>query len=382
MRGGVMPGRHRSTSPRSSAHRRQAVWPGSRWRARLAFVGAGACAGLVGQAIGLGLLEWPPGGLPGFPWWEPPAAYASPGSAPELLDPRTDGLPVGVVAWWVPWSVSGEQQGLLRAGWMSAGPAAFTGPRTAAARSAPAGPALAPVSGTLLVPTQQGGGSSVPAVPAASGQPGGDTLQTVSGGVAPLTRSVVGAAGDVVGTATGVVGGAGRVSGDVAATAGDAVATTTRTLGDAGRVPRAVVDAAGATTATTAITIRAVDDRVADSVKQVPVPQAKVHVSEQAATDRPSAPVRPQRVVDKVDGIVHATAEDDPGAAQAVASTHVDNAVRATTGHSHTTGDVPATKKTSSRQAGDRDGGSDGSSSSAADHRVPDVATSTAHLLR
>jgi len=193
---------------------------------------------------------------------------------------------------------------------------------------------------------------------------------------------VVGAAGDVVGTATGVVGGAGRVSGDVAATAGDAVATTTRTLGDAGRVPRAVVDAAGATTATTAITIRAVDDRVADSVKQVPVPQAKVHVSEQAATDRPSAPVRPQRVVDKVDGIVHATAEDDPGAAQAVASTHVDNAVRATTGHSHTTGDVPATKKTSSRQAGDRDGGSDGSSSSAADHRVPDVATSTAHLLR
>jgi hypothetical protein len=374
MRGGVMPGRHRSTSPRSSAHRRQAVWPGSRWRARLAFVGAGACAGLVGQAIGLGLLEWPPGGLPGFPWWEPPAAYASPGAGPGMLDPRTDGLPVGDAAWLVPWSASGEQQGLLRAGWMPVGPVAFTGPITAAARSALAGPALASASGTPLVPTPQGGGSSVPAVPdvpAALGRPGGDTLQAVSGGVAPVTRSVVGAGGDVVSTATGAVGGVARVSGDVVATAGDAVTTTTRTLGGAGRVPSAVVDTAGAA----ATTIRDVDDTVADSVEQVHVPQAKVHVSEQAAADGSSAPIRPQRVVDKVDGIVHATAE-------AVPSTQVDNAVRAATEHPHTTGDVSATKKASSRKAGDTDSSSDGSSSGAVDHTVHDVATSAAHLRR
>jgi hypothetical protein len=304
-----------------------------RWRARLAFVGASACAGLVGQAIGLGLLDWPPGGLPGFPWWEPPAANASPGSEPGRLGWTIDDLPVADASWLVPPWVFGGPQEVLPAERMPG--ALFIGP-SVGARPLLAGtslpPVLAPAPGTAVVPTPRAGDSSVLALPdvaGASAEPAGDTAHLVTGDVTPVAGSVVGVAGDVVGTATGVVSGVARVPGDVVATAGDVVGDVAQTVGDVGRVPTTVVDTADHVVAATArtvgdvgqvpqaaldtvkqapkavadtasaaaATVKAVDKPVADLVKQVHVPKVQAPASDQATADAPSVPVRPKQVV-------------------------------------------------------------------------------------
>lgn len=291
----------------------------------MAFVGAGACAGLVGQAIGLGLLEWPPGGLPGFPWWEPPAAYASPGAGAELWGPRTDELLVGDAAWLMSWSVSGEQRVLLPAGRTSGGPGytlryAGAGPQPASSLS----PLPAPVSGSQLVPAPQTAGSSGPApvpVPAAPAQPGGDTAPVGSGVVAPVGSSVVGTGvgavggvgqvtGGVVDTAVGAVGGVGQVTGGVVGTAvgavdgvgqvtGGVVDTAVGAVDGVGRVTGGVVDTVAATTP-----IRTVDSTVVGAIEQLPVPQVQPRTVEPLATGAPSVPVGPERVADTVDDIV------------------------------------------------------------------------------
>jgi hypothetical protein len=276
MRGGVMAGRHRAAPPQPSAQPRQTVRPESRWKARVAFVGAGACAGLVGQAIGLGMLQWPSGGLPGFSWWEPPAAYASPGQGPT-----PDELPVGLTA--SP-ALSSEQQRFLQ-GWLSPGSTTFMGPRIGPAGSWPASnlpPAFAPAPATPFAPAPQPGGSSVlaaPDVPGVLAQIGGDTAPAVSRDVAPAAREVVGT--------TGTTGDVGRIT------------TMAGAVADAGRVPGAVVETAGTATTTA---IRTVDDTVDDAVEHVPAPQGLVHVVEAAVHEPP--------VVGTVDDVVRTTKEE------------------------------------------------------------------------
>jgi hypothetical protein len=380
-----------------------------RWRGRLAFVGAGACACLVGQAIGLGLLEWPPGGLPGFPWWEPPAAYADPASGPGLLGPWAVGeLPPGEAAWLASGLIPVEHQGLLGAGSMSAVPAAFVGPVSAAAGPLPAGPrpapnfspAFVPEPGAPLSPTSPAAGSSVPAGPDSPTPPaqggevvgavGGDVAGTAAGAVGGVERvsgDVVGAAGDLAGTTTGVVGGVvrvpgyvvgtasdvvgtatgavsdvARVPGDVVTTAGDAVGTAAVAVGGVVRVPRYVAAAAGDVAGTTAgnvvaTTTRTVPDAVADTAGAATTTIRAVGETVTATKPKPSVSVSPRQVVDTVEHTVHAT-----------------------TGHTDTTGDGSASKETPpSSKSDDTDSPSNDHSSGAVEQKVVDVVTPSVH---
>ncbi len=242
-----MPGRHRSPAPTLS-----------QWRARVACAGAGACAGLIGQAIGLGLLQWPSGGLPGFPWWQPPAAYAEPGHGTP--GPEARELPVAEVAWFLP---APAVLGGPPPGGGGTPQAAVVGPSTVAPRAAQSPAARAVGPPVAAVPDARAGGPPVAAVPdAPSTLTGtvGATAHAVVGGVVPAARSAT----------TGVVDTVAELPHHVVATAGEVVHTTTDVVGTATEVPHRVVDTAGAVVDTVAkAPVARVPAKAVDTVEDV-----------------------------------------------------------------------------------------------------------------
>ena len=155
-----MSGRHRLTSVPSGTADDDEALPSARWKARLTFIAAGACATLVGQTIGLGMLDWPSGARPGFPWWEPPA-YASPDVERAVAGAVAEGLTADSAAWATMFLPSTMTAGQLIAGQMSP----FVGPLSPAARAAAgtaAGLPLAFVAGPGGVGAAVVGGAGAP----------------------------------------------------------------------------------------------------------------------------------------------------------------------------------------------------------------------------
>ena len=203
-----MSGRHRLTSVPSGTADDDEALPSARWKARLTFIAAGACATLVGQTIGLGMLDWPSGARPGFPWWEPPA-YASPDVERAVAGAVAEGLTADSAAWATMFLPSTMTAGQLIAGQMSP----FVGPLSPAARAAAgtaAGLPLAFVAGPGGVGAAVVGGAGAPVIGGVVSTAGGAVAPVVGGvvntvdGLAPVVGGVV---STVDGTVTPVLGG-------------------------------------------------------------------------------------------------------------------------------------------------------------------------------